>query len=349
MKKWLVLILIGVVGLLRSNLMAGSLEHLSFDPEAALQAIPLALEGAGVFARVEQRVAQHLEELKRKGLTEMPASRAAVSFDIGMGLLGSLYFDEWDELVVDRRFMTKEDLAVIRKIEDFVRQHVIEPLRTAQALPNRPASTPKRLPPRRRERKAAGAAPGLPIFRGFEDARYQQHDALIAKLVAEFNANREAATGGTAAQVAKVSPLTPALVKAHMIEETGGNGPASRAAWPIDPIQVNVPGDWGEEKRLVGLTRPTKRNEGTAEVNVRAAIRYLSRKGFGVSARPAAERPSGFFDGWQKALERYNGRRDRTASDQYYGEEYASKIMRRAENPDLFVPIEIKLAPAGNP
>ena len=91
------------------------------------------------------------------------------------------------------------------------------------------------------------------------------------------------------------------------------------------------------------MKRPAKRNEGKVEDNVRAAIMYLSRKGFSTSARPAANRPEGFFDGWLTALRRYNGRRDRTDTDRYYSDEYADKIMRRAQNPDLFVPIEIKL------
>ena len=124
----------------------------------------------------------------------------------------------------------------------------------------------------------------------------------------------------------------------------GFEDPRSKAAWAVDPLQVNVPGDWGEEKTLVGLSKPKKRNEGTAEQNVRAAIKYLSRKGFGTSARPASVRPNGVFDGWKSALRRYNGRRDRTDTDRYYSDEYADKILRRAKNPDLFVPIEIKLA-----
>ena len=148
---------------------------------------------------------------------------------------------------------------------------------------------------------------------------------------------------GTPEQAAKIVTLTPAMVKAHMIEESGGNGPRSIAAWDADPLQVNVPGDWGVEKELVGLKKPTKRNEGNVADNVRAAIMYLARKGFSASARPAAERPKGFFDGWTAALRRYNGRRDRTDTDRYYSDEYADKIVRRAKNPDLFVPIEIKL------
>ena len=40
----------------------------------------------------------------------------------------------------------------------------------------------------------------------------------------------------------------------------------------------------------------------------------------------------------------YNGRRDRTDTDRYYSDEYADKIVKRAKDPNAFVPIEIKLA-----
>ena len=39
-----------------------------------------------------------------------------------------------------------------------------------------------------------------------------------------------------------------------------------------------------------------------------------------------------------------NGRRGCTDSDRYSCDEYADKILSRVSNPDLFVPIEIKLA-----
>jgi hypothetical protein len=183
----------------------------------------------------------------------------------------------------------------------------------------------------------------LPVFRGFEDDRYQKHDALIARLVREFNSDKASWAGATKEQAGRIDDITAAMVKSHMIEESGGNDKRSKAAWDKDPLQANVPGDWGDEKTLVGLSKPTKRNEGATEENIRAAIKYLSRKGFGASARPASERKTGVFDGWKTALRRYNGRRDRTGSDRIYSEEYADKIIKRAKNPDLFVPIEIKL------
>lgn len=132
-----------------------------------------------------------------------------------------MFFDEWGEFYIDRRFLTADELKRVKEIESFVWKHLIEPLQGAKVLP-----------------------------RG----------------------------GATVAQT-KVKP-----------------------------------------------------------------VKRAPRVHAGASARPAADRPKGFFDGWPTALRRYNGRRDRTDTDRYYSEEYADKIVRRASNPDLFVPIEIKLA-----
>jgi len=295
------------------------------DPMALAEILPLAMEAANIYTRATEREAKHIAELKRKGIAEVPPSEGQRHVIDVAGISG-LAFDDWGEIYIDRRFVTDEEMKTVRAIERWVAKWF-------------PSQTKKRAV----SRKSAGGA-GLPVFRGFEDARYQAHDALIARLTAEFNADKATACGGTGAQAKKIADLTPALVKAHMIEESGGNGPRSKAAWAVDPLQVNVPGDWGVEKELVGLTKPAKRNEGTTEQNVRAAIRYLSRKGFSSAARPAAERPKGYFDGWLSALRRYNGRRDRTDTDRYYSDEYADKILKRASDPDVFVPIEIKLA-----
>ncbi len=40
-----------------------------------------------------------------------------------------------------------------------------------------------------------------------------------------------------------------------MIQETGGADSRSQAAWKVDPLQVNVLGDWGEEKKFLGLKK----------------------------------------------------------------------------------------------
>ena len=322
-RKTIALALAAMLGL---GAMADGGTVLAIDPQAVMEILPLAAEALAIQSRAAEREERHAAELRKKGIAEVPAC-GSERYVIDTPAFGGFSFDDWGELYIDKRFVTDEEMKTIRQIEAWIAKWF-------------PQQTKKRV---EKPRKSAGAA-GLPIFRGFEDARYQAHDALIAKLVAEFNANKTAWTGGTAEQAAKVSDLLPALVKAHMIEESGGNGPRSKAAWQVDPLQVNVPGDWGVEKELVGLVKPSKRNEGTVEQNVRAAIKYLSRKGFGVSARPAATRPKGFFDGWLDALRRYNGRRDRTDTDRYYSDEYADKIMKRAKDPNAFVPIEIKLA-----
>ena len=299
--------------------------RLTIDPTAIMEAIPLVTQALEIDKRARAREAKHAAELAKRGIAEIPPSKADVRYNINTGGIGDFLFDGRGELYIDRRFVTDEEMKVVQAIERWI----------AKYIPG--GKRPKPVP----RAKAGGA--GLPIFRGFEDARYQKHDALIAKMTAAFNADKAGWCGGTPEQAAKIAPLTPAMVKAHMIEESGGNGPRSLAAWDADPLQVNVPGDWGPEKEQVGLKKPVKRNEGKVEDNVRAAIMYLSRKGFSVAARPAATRPKGFFDGWTTALRRYNGRRDRTDTDRYYSDEYADKIVRRAQNPDLFVPIEIKI------
>ena len=310
------------------NLFAAD-RHLELDAAALNEILPLAVQALVIKQRAEAREAEHKAKLRARGIAEVPASpgaRHVVDVDFAgiaakLGLK-QIEFDDFGQLYVDRRFVTDEEMKVVYAIEDWIRRHF-----------------PKEVRPRQNKIKSTS----VPVFRGFEDPRYQLHDGLVVHLVEEFNADKAKACGGTAEQAAKIADLTPAIVKAHMIEESGGNGPRSKAAWAVDPLQVNVPGDWGDEKTLVGLSKPAKRNEGTAEDNVRAAIKYLSRKGFSASAKPASLRPNGFFDGWLKALQRYNGRRDRTDTDRYYSDEYADKIVRRATNPDLFVPIEIKL------
>lgn len=289
------------------------------------------------FQRHQRQVAQ--------GVVEVPASQSACKYRITVAG-HSFVFDQWGELFLDRRDMSPEEMDVVRDFETKFRQYYERQM--AKRLPpsGRPPAEGEvllaaaRLPTRAEALKKVK----VPFFRGFEDARYQQHDKVIVKLVDDFNAHKAAWIGGTAEQAAKVPNLTYALVKSHMIEETGGNGPMSKNAWRVDPQQINVPGDWDDAKADLGIAKPQKRNEGKLEDNVRAAIKFLSRKGFGISGRAAKKRPTGFFDGWLKAFQRYNARRDRTLDNRYYSEAYADKIRERAEKPLVFVPIEIRLA-----
>ena len=311
-----------------------SFEDIKLSSADMAEIVSLGVKAADIFMRVSARQEAHRRELAARGVAEVPASMAACRFRLDAGK-NSYLFDRWGELQIDRRFLDKADLEVIRQIENCYRR-IFGGSAYAAAVP----ASERKIVSRAEARKAMS----LPIFRGFEDDRYQVHDTLIVKLTADFNAHKAAWIGGTAAQAAKTASLTPAMVKAHMIEESGGNGPASLAAWRVDPLQVNVPGDWDASKTDLGLRKPAKRNEGSLDANVRAAIMYLARKGFGKSGKAARLRPTGFFDGWEDALRRYNARRDRTEDGRYYSDAYASKILARAKDPDAFVPIEIKLA-----
>ena len=183
----------------------------------------------------------------------------------------------------------------------------------------------------------------IPVFKGFEADRYQQHDRIIAKCVREFNRHRGAWADANRDQARTIPDITAELIKSHMIQETGGGDSRSRAAWNYDPMQVNVPGDWGNEKRDLGLTKPKNRNEGSAELNIRAAIKYLVRKGFSRSGKPVRVVDEQEFWDWATALERYNSRMVLTASGKKYCVEYADLIIKRAENHNEKVGIEIKL------
>ena len=186
-------------------------------------------------------------------------------------------------------------------------------------------------------------AAGVPVFRGFEGERYQMHDEVIEKCVKEFNRHRGAWADANRNQAKTIPDLTTELVKAHMIQESGGAGKSSVAAWHGDPLQVNVPGDWGEEKGQLGLRKQKWRNKGGAELNIRAAIKYLVRKGFSKSGKPVRLVDEQEFWDWATALERYNGRANPTASGKKYCVEYADLIIKRAENHNEKVDIEIKL------
>ena len=186
-------------------------------------------------------------------------------------------------------------------------------------------------------------AAGVPVFKGFEDARYQKHDAIIAKCVKEFNRHRGAWADANRDQAKTIPDITSELIKAHMIQESGGVDSRSQAAWNVDPLQVNVPGDWGDEKKLLGLKKPKARNEGGTELNIRAAIKYLVRKGFSKSGKPVRVVDEQQFWDWATALENYNSRTTLTASGKKYCVAYADLIIKRAENHNEKVGIEIKL------
>ena len=256
---------------------------------------------------------------------ESPASDEALRFRLVWQ--GRRYlFDQWGRLVVDERFIRPDEAEWVVRLNRFY-------LRMLEASPYwavadaRPVKLPEPV------------AATLPVFAGFEADRYQRHDALILRLVAEFNENRAAWAGVDGDMTVNIPELSPALIKAQMIEESGGNGSRSREAWNKDPLQVNVPGDWSEAKAELGLKKPSARNEGSLEDNLRAGIKYLVRKGFGVSGRAVRHRKDAYFDSWRTALQRYNGRADALEDGRRFRVAYADRILRRAKHPKRFVPI----------
>lgn len=178
-------------------------------------------------------------------------------------------------------------------------------------------------------------------FQGFTSPRYAQHDQVITKLVTTFNKNKATFIGATSGQAGGIPDLSGALVKSWIIQETGGNDARSLAAWAVDPAQVNVPGDWSPYKLSTGLSSPVSRNEGTVDINLKAAIVWLARKGFGRSGQPPVNRTTASFDGWQTALERYNGRSAITSNGKQYCINYAQQIVARAANPTSSYPIQL--------
>lgn len=278
--------------------------------------------------RVDRRAGGHQFWLELTEESEEAASDAGVRFELVR--FGRRYaFDLWGKFVIDRRFILSEDEELIAGFETFYRNCFVRtPLGEEKAYAVK-------------EREPVEPEVSLPIFSGFEDDYYQQHDALILKLVKEFNANPAAWAGAAEGATVVIPPLRPELIKSLMIEESGGKGKRSRAAWARDPLQVNVPGDWTPEKRDLGLHKPANRNEGTLEGNVRAGIKYLVRKGFGVSGQPIAKRPDAYFDSWRVALMRYNGRKERIRDGRSYRVAYADRIIRRSSRPARFVPIAV--------
>ncbi len=278
--------------------------------------------------RANRRARAHAFWLGLTKTRESAPSDAAIRFELVWQ--GRRYpFDRWGCLAVDRRFVRPEEGELISRFETFYRDHVVAS----------PLGRDLNACPQVRPEPGAGTPP---TFAGFEDDRYQQHDALIARLVRDFNANRQAWAGAAEGAKPNIPRLSPALVKSLMIEESGGNGPQSRAAWACDPLQVNVPGDWSEAKAELGLSPPATRNEGSVENNLRAGIQYLVRKGFGVSGQAISRRPGAYFDSWRVALQRYNGRTDPVRDGRPYRAAYAERILRRARNPRVFVPIALE-------
>ena len=327
---------------------------LQIAPEEWLEVGQAFTEVMQVIKKSGERRTAYLAKLKAQGVEEEPMSEGGVAFEVNV-LNNRFAFDRYGYLHFDDRFVKPEERPALQKVEALYRRFHKRWMKATRdtvklsgkatpkgSAPGKPAP-PERQPGEIVDRVAEWRVRRVPIFKGFEDDRYQEHDGLIVRFVDEFNRGKADWAGATAAQGKKIPALTTALVKSHMIEESGGRDARSLAAWDADPQQVNVPGDWSEAKAALGLKKPSKRNEGTIEGNIKAAICFLARKGFGVSGQPAAKRPAGTFDDWQTALRRYNGRSDEMVDGKKYSEIYAEHIVARAKDPGQFVAIRKKV------
>ena len=317
-----------------------SASSIRIRPDEWVEVCQVFMDVMQVIQRSGKRREAYLAKLKVQGIEEEPMSAAGIAFEVDV--LGNRFaFDRYGYLHFDDRFVLPDERKSLDRVEEIYRR-IYKRWQMAQAAKSKLG---KKEPPVATiaDRAAEWRVRRVPVFKGFEDDRYQEHDALIVRCVDEFNRNRAAWAGATPEQAKRIPPITTAMVKSHMIEETGGRDAKSKAAWDVDPEQVNVPGDWSEAKEKVGLQKPSRRNEGSAEENIKAAIKFLVRKGFGVSGQPASRRPNGVFDDWRTALRRYNGRHDEMMDGRSYSETYADHILSRAKDPGRFVAIRKKV------
>jgi len=166
-------------------------------------------------------------------------------------------------------------------------------------------------------------------IKGFDSDRYNEHDQIIIDIVNDINANKETVYGVTKEQATGIPDLDPRLVKAWMIQETGGRAKDSKDAWEIDPLQIKVPGDCGRWKSKLGIgsSAPASENTGELKKNIRAGIIWMVRKGFGFSGQPPKNRVAATFDGLSTALNRYGPKKKRP----FYGEQIIKRFTNRKE------------------
>ena len=158
--------------------MTGLLLALALDLGMIQEAIEVFTPALEVFMRAGERSRAYEEFQAEMGRSDSAMSLSA-SVDTIEVLGNRFYFDAEGDLWYDDRFVRPDESAAIDAVNDFYRRHFIE------------AGKPpvKRVQPKGRK--------PLPVFRGYEDPRYQEHDAMIVRHVAEFNARRGEWAGAT--------------------------------------------------------------------------------------------------------------------------------------------------------
>lgn len=150
----------------------------------------------------------------------------------------------------------------------------------------------------------------LPVFAGYEADWHQMHDAMIVRVVDEFNQRMGWYPGHE-------DRLDPSVVKAWALQESGGHREIFTRG---DMMQMNNAGDWAPEKEWFGVQRGERLSP---EESLRAALQWAYYKG--EETRPirdgrisdgwyptlrGGEVLEGYesrFTSWTRALTRYNG------------------------------------------
>lgn len=160
-------------------------------------------------------------------------------------------------------------------------------------------------------RRAAWSEPAeLPVFAGYEQDWHQMHDAMIVRVVEDFNRQKGWHEG-------HASRLDPAIVKAWALQESGGHREIFTRG---DMMQMNNAGDWAPEKEWFGVRRGERLSP---EKSLRTALEWAYYKGEETRpirdgrisegwypTRRGGEILEGYqsrFTNWTRALTRYNG------------------------------------------
>ena len=89
---------------------AGESIVLEIEPQAIVELLPLAAEALAIQQRATEREAKHAEELKKKGIAEVPPC-GSERYVIDTPAFGGFSFDDWGELYIDRRFVTDDTIS----------------------------------------------------------------------------------------------------------------------------------------------------------------------------------------------------------------------------------------------
>jgi RHS repeat-associated protein len=113
-------------------------------------------------------------------------------------------------------------------------------------------------------------------------------DAIVDQVVARYNSANNFTPGDA-------EYLNPDTVKAMIRVESG----CKKKAYKNDPMQVNNPGDWDDDKSDLGLTKGVAPGQ---QLSIEAGVQWLAKKAY---IHDAQGNPT--FGGWERGVSHYNG------------------------------------------